>query len=115
MVAVLVAVLVSPLAKIENPDQRAGGNQYKHAGHDEKIHPSCCRRAYGWQSMFHNLEMKSALGNLTVGGFRYFARCVVTNIHIQPLHPVTERMACQLKIFGRPRQIKIMLFQRAGY
>ena len=113
--AVLVAMLVSPLANVENPDQCAGGNQYKHCGHNEKIHPGCCRRAYGWQSVLHNIATKSALGNLTIGGYRSFARCVVTDVHIQTLHPIPERMARQLKIFRRPRQVKVMLFQRAGY
>jgi len=114
VVAVLVAVLVFALAKVEDPDQRARGNQDEDAGHDEKIHPGCCRRAYGWQSVLHNIEAKSAPGNLPVGRHRSLAGGVVTDVHIQPLHPIPERMASQLKTFRRPRQIEVMLFQRAG-
>jgi len=111
----LVSVLVSPLAKVENPDQRTRGNQRKHSGHDEKIYPGHCCRAYGWQSVLHNIETKSALGTLPAGTYGRLARRVVTDVHIQPLHPVAQRMARQLKIFRRPRQIIIMLFQRTDY
>lgn len=53
----------SGLAKEKDPDQRTDPHQCKGTHHDEKIHPSWCHPAYGWQYVIHGIKIKSVLKN----------------------------------------------------
>ncbi len=113
MMMVIVPVLSSRFADVKDPDQRAQGDQREYPDHDKEIHPSGGHRSYCWQWLFHNIKINPRPA-ISRAPLRAVSGQYITGIHIQPLHAVAERMACQLKAFRRARQVKIVLSQRLG-
>ena len=94
-------------AQIKTPNSA----QQNGAGHDQKIQPLRQRLEDGQHvlSRIHHNQV-SEIFSAADG----FAGLAVAEVHVQPLHPVTERMAGELKRFGGACQAEIILLQRAG-